>query len=262
MLRRASLKPAINPVRKAGRHLLVFSFVILVTAFLLLSHFGWKSSSAWLRRKLHLRSHARTADSVVRELGESVRDRLRDDLQRVGLSWPPSEIWLVGLKAERRLEVWAGTTPDNRRLLKSYPVLAASGTSGPKLREGDRQVPEGIYRISLLNPNSQYHLSLRVSYPNDEDARLAREESRTRLGGDIYVHGSAVSIGCLAIGDTAIEEVFVLAALAKRLPGIVIAPRDFRVRPPEPADLESKPGWMKERYEKIESEMRGYRTQG
>lgn len=90
-------------------------------------------------------------------------------------------------------------------------MLAASGGPGPKLREGDLQVPEGVYRLTAFNPNSSYHLSLRVDYPNAEDRAaedraVARSDRRTSLGGDIFIHGKAVSIGCLAIGDPGIEE--------------------------------------------------------
>jgi L,D-transpeptidase catalytic domain len=84
--------------------------------------------------------------------------------------------------------------------IHSYSVLVASGHNGPKLREGDRQVPEGFYRITSLNPNSSYHLSIKLNYPNAFDQQHADEEGRDRLGGDIFIHGKAASIGCLAMG--------------------------------------------------------------
>ncbi|NJN46820.1 MAG: L,D-transpeptidase family protein [Candidatus Competibacteraceae bacterium] len=92
--------------------------------------------------------------------------------------------------------------------IKHYPVLAASGTLGPKLCEGDRQVPEGIYRIKSLNPNSAYHLSLELDYPNAFDLRQAERDGRNNPGSAICIHGKAVSVGCLAMGDTAIEELY------------------------------------------------------
>src|SRR5690606_33287906 len=93
-----------------------------------------------------------------------------------------------------------------------YPVLAASGQAGPKLREGDRQVPEGFYAIESLHPNSRFHLALRVNYPNQSDRQRAAEDGRTNLGGDIMIHGSNASVGCLAMGDPAAEDLFVLVA--------------------------------------------------
>lgn len=111
-----------------------------------------------------------------------------------------------------------------------------SGGPGPKRRAGDRQVPEGFYEIDGLNPNSLFHLSLRVDYPNAED-RAAATVPVKELGGDIFVHGGAASIGCVALGDDAIEEVFTLVA---RVPAgrrrILLAPVDLRVNPAPPTD--------------------------
>ena len=86
------------------------------------------------------------------------------------------------------------------------------GASGPKIQRGDKQVPEGVYGISYLNPNSAYHLSLGVNYPNAFDREMAAKDGRKNLGGDIMIHGKNVSSGCLAVGDEPAEELFVLAA--------------------------------------------------
>ena len=138
-------------------------------------------------------------------------------------------VTLIGLKAERQLELWAGDATGPMRHIKTYPVKAASGGSGPKLREGDRQVPEGIYAIESLNPNSRYHLALRVNYPNAFDRARAKEEKRTNLGGDIMIHGKAVSIGCLAMGDSAAEELFIVAAqTGVENVRVLLCPGDFR----------------------------------
>lgn len=107
------------------------------------------------------------------------------------------------------MEVYGIDQKSSNRFLFAYHILAASGTVGPKLREGDEQVPEGIYSISGLNPNSQFHLSLRVDYPNTNDRQQAQLESRTNLGQDIMIHGRAASIGCLALGDEAAEDLFI-----------------------------------------------------
>ena len=86
---------------------------------------------------------------------------------------------------------------------------------GPKRKEGDRQVPEGCYTIAVFNPKSRFHLSLGLDYPNESDRILA---DPARPGGEIYIHGSAVSIGCLPLGDAGIEELY-LAALDTRQRG-------------------------------------------
>lgn len=121
---------------------------------------------------------------------------------------------------------------------------------GPKLRAGDLQVPEGLYRVELLNPNSRFHLSLRLDYPNAFDRRRARADGRTRLGGDIMIHGNAVSIGCLAMGDPAAEDLFVLAAdTGIGHVSVIVAPTDLRVRaaPRDP----TLPPWVDQLYARI-----------
>lgn len=110
-----------------------------------------------------------------------------------------------------------------------YKMTNFSGKLGPKLCEGDGQIPEGVYGVEYLNPNSAFHLSLKVSYPNAMDRRRAREEGRDDLGGDIMIHGGSATIGCIPIGDDAIEEVFFFVANAGRKNvSVVIAPYDMR----------------------------------
>ena len=99
------------------------------------------------------------------------------------------------------------------------------------LSHGHLQVPEGFYALPLLNPDSRYHLSIRVDYPNADDVRHSKVP-RDEMGGDIYIHGSNASIGCLAMGDPAIEELFCLAAQVEPDDReIILAPVDFRRRP-------------------------------
>lgn len=92
------------------------------------------------------------------------------------------------------------------RLLKVYPIQAMSGKLGPKTAEGDRQAPEGFYATTreLLNPRSKFHLAFNIGYPNAYD----REKGRT--GSFIMVHGGDRSIGCFAMGDPAIEEIYTM----------------------------------------------------
>lgn len=138
---------------------------------------------------------------------------LRSLFREKGLAWPPQSLFLRAFKAESTLEVWAGPKGKPLTLVKAYPVCAASGELGPKRREGDLQVPEGFYEVGRLNPTSSYHLSLEVTYPNASDKVLSNKK---RPGGNIYLHGSCVSIGCIAIEDGPIEEVYTLASLTKR----------------------------------------------
>lgn len=180
--------------------------------------------------------------------------RLRPLCDEQGIAFPPTSITLLALKQERRLEVFAGSVGQPLKFLQRYSIQAASGTIGPKLREGDRQVPEGIYPLESLNPNSKFHAALRVGYPNARDLANAKREGRDRLGGDIMIHGGAASVGCLAMGDPAIEELFTLAALAgAENVTIVISPVDLRTTAlqKELSQVDS------ERYEEIRNVLSG-----
>lgn len=171
----------------------------------------------------------RPLDAALGKYGPAARARLHPYFKRAAVDYPPKQVAILVFKRERRLAVWVAGT-HGWRYLRDYAVLAASGHSGPKLREGDYQVPEGLYRIALLNPNSSYHLSMKVDYPNAADRAEAARERRTRLGGDIFIHGKDLSIGCVAIGDPAIEELFTLVAdtgLARTR--VILAPNDLRV---------------------------------
>jgi murein L,D-transpeptidase YafK len=132
---------------------------------------------------------------------------------------------ILVFKNERSVEVHA----PGWRMPRIYPMTAFSGALGPKLREGDGQIPEGVYGIEYLNPNSSYHLSLKVSYPNASDRKRAKADGRTNLGGDIMIHGKAVTIGCVPVGDDAIEDIFYLAAsVGIKNVSVIIAPYDMR----------------------------------
>jgi hypothetical protein len=191
----------------------------------------------------------RTVADAVAKYGPAARSRLAPHFRRVEVAWPPKEIAILVLKKERRVAVWVrGGT--QWRFLRNYPILAASGHAGPKLREGDYQVPEGVYRIAHLNPNSSYHLSMKVNYPNAFDLRMAGRDGRTRLGGDIFIHGKEVSIGCVALGDPAIEELFTMVAeTGHSKVRVVIAPNDLRVA--GPVLHESAPLWVRDLYRTV-----------
>lgn len=197
----------------------------------------------------------RTLDQVLATYGPTARARLHPRFDRIATPYPPAAVTLIGLKAERRLEVWVSPPGERPLIVTTYPVLAASGGPGPKLREGDRQVPEGIYPITFLNPNSLFHLSLRVGYPSAEDRARAAEDGRTDLGGDIMIHGAGGSIGCLALSNTAIEELFVLAAdVGIGSVQTILVPFDLRGRPVPPAP-QGAPAWTADRYASLHRAM-------
>lgn len=205
---------------------LIFAALLLFTAALI-----------WLLRgrPKSLPPKPRTVQGVLVAIGSQVDARLNPDFKKAGVPYPPAKLTLLAFKREKRLELHAVDHAGQFRFVRAYPILGASGGDGPKLREGDLQVPEGFYGIELLNPNSLYHLSLRVNYPNADDLGIARAEGRdlAGLGGDIMIHGGSASVGCLAMGDPAAEDLFVLAARTglDRV-GLLIFPWDFRESPP------------------------------
>ena len=203
-----------------------------------------------------LRGRKTIADRVE-QFGPLVRGRLIPEFKKLNVAYPPNQLILIGFKQEKVLEVWVSNPP---KLLKTYPILGASGSLGPKLQEGDMQVPEGLYRIESLNPNSRYHLSLRISYPNPFDKMKGKLDGRENLGGDIMIHGKSCSIGCLAMGDDAAEDLFILAAeTGIENISIILSPVDFRKRE-LPAEERSTPGWKQELYHLIKVELLKIKT--
>jgi hypothetical protein len=195
-------------------------------------------------------THKKRIEARVKEYGGAVRSRLETDFQKAGIAYPPASLALLAFKQERVLEIYAANRDGKFRFIRSYPILGASGVSGPKLREGDLQVPEGLYHVEDLNPDSLFHLALRVNYPNAYDQEKASSEPREDLGGDIMIHGSTCSVGCLAMGDEAAEDLFVLAALTGiENIALVFSPIDFRERPL--ADMPGSRPWIPELYESI-----------
>ncbi|UYN98478.1 MAG: murein L,D-transpeptidase [Devosia sp.] len=110
-------------------------------------------------------------------------------------------------KQEAQLEVWKQTTSGQYALFKSYAICRFSGDIGPKFKEGDYQSPEGFYNVTpgQMNPYSSYYLSFNVGFPNKFD----RVHGRT--GSNLMVHGDCLSVGCYAMTDAGIAEIYALA---------------------------------------------------
>jgi hypothetical protein len=207
----------------------------------------------------NIRSPAPLEPAIVERIaqyGPAARARMAPFFAAAGIAYPPSRFVLLGFKHERELHLLAPRPDGVLAFVRSYPILGASGTLGPKLRQGDRQVPEGIYAIVYVNPNSVAHLSLALGYPNDYDLARAAEDGRDALGGDIMIHGGETSHGCLAIGDEAAEELFVLAVDAGFDDAVVVlSPVDFRRRVP-PLDP-AQPAWVGDLYARLRTELDG-----
>lgn len=164
--------------------------------------------------------------SVRARLQPQLNDLLRSHGLQLG-----QPVYLRIFKESRELELWMKTAESAPvwKLFRTYPIAAYSGTLGPKMREGDRQAPEGFYDVvpQRLNPASSYHLSFNIGYPNAYD--LAHQ----RTGSYIMVHGSQVSVGCFAMTDPLIEEIYLLveAALHSGTESLPIHSFPFRMTP-------------------------------
>ncbi len=147
--------------------------------------------------------------TAYKEKGE-ITQKLYEDKK---LDIKSLNIYIRVFKQEKELEIWAKDAKmPNFILLKTYPICKMSGKLSPKRKSGDEQVPEGFYKIDRFNPQSSFLLSLGLNYPNKSDRILG---DSAKLGGDIFIHGDCKSIGCMAMTDELIKEIYVMAVDAR-----------------------------------------------
>ncbi len=140
-------------------------------------------------------------------------DTLAKQFKDKGLAYPSGDIFLRSFKSQNEMELWARDSDTAEyKLVKTYRICALSGILGPKRYEGDRQVPEGFYFIEDFNPKSDFHLSLLLNYPNYSDMING---DKKKPGGDIYIHGGCVTVGCVPMTDPVIQEIYTLCLNAK-----------------------------------------------
>lgn len=128
------------------------------------------------------------------------------ELQQAGLELG-APIYVRIFKLEAQMEVWMRKADGQYQLFRTYDICNWSGDLGPKLKEGDKQAPEGYYIVTAkqMNPNSKFHLSFNIGFPN------AYDRHHKRTGSALMVHGGCLSKGCYAITDAAIQELYILA---------------------------------------------------
>lgn len=128
-----------------------------------------------------------------------------------------------GTRKDGYLELFLQNTDGTFEAYKSWPICTYSGDLGPKLKEGDRQSPEGFYFVNSgrMNPNSSYHLSFNLGFPN------AFDRVHGRTGSYLMVHGNCVSIGCYAMTDPVIEEIYTIMGAAFRSGQSIIRVHSF-----------------------------------
>lgn len=180
---------------------------LLLPVFLLLSVIGF-SQGTQVSFIDYQRNFSRPSMAMQKKL-----DTLQKQFAAKGLQWPAANMYIRSFKYDGQLEIWiSNSRKEPYKLFKTYRVCALAGSLGPKRMQGDYQVPEGFYYINEFNPNSTYFLSLGLNYPNASDKILS---DPVRPGGDIYIHGSCVTVGCIPVTDQQIDEIYLLAAFAK-----------------------------------------------
>lgn len=137
---------------------------------------------------------------------------VKGKLLKAGIDTSHFELFIRAFKREAELEVWARSNKTQYKLVETYAICSSSGELGPKRRQGDGQVPEGFYHLSVFNPTSSYHLSLGINYPNKSDKIIVGDANP---GGDIMIHGNCVTIGCMPLTDAKIKEVYIMAVEAR-----------------------------------------------
>ena len=199
-----------------------------------------------------------SVDEVIGTYGAAVRKKLKPMLNALDVPYPPAQMTWICLKQEKVLLLFAKDKSGKQRQILGYPIIGASGAAGPKLKEGDLQVPEGFYRIPSFHPNVIAHMALDVNYPNEEDRSHAKTEGRKKPGCDILIHGSRWSTGCLAMGNEPIEEMFVLAydCGIKNI-RLIFAPCNLTVQKPQ-IDFAKQPAWLPALYKRLSLALKDY----
>lgn len=148
--------------------------------------------------------------TALDEKGKLIEQKLKEK----NIAVDELNILIVAYKAEQELDVYAKRKNESTfKLLSTYDICSSSGGLGPKRRQGDDQVPEGYYYIDRFNPVSNFYLSLGVSYPNQSDKKKSKYQN---LGGNIFIHGSCVTIGCMPMTDNKIKEIYLYAIYARQ----------------------------------------------
>lgn len=160
------------------------------------------------------KAYAQTGLTKKEQMVYDKREKqLKKQFAQASLTWPAKQLYIRSFKQDGELEIWVrNTMTEPFTLFKTYQVCALSGKLGPKRREGDLQVPEGFYYINEFNPNSDYHFSLGLNYPNQSDLYFSDSKAP---GGEIYIHGKCATVGCIPILNNPIEELYVLASIAR-----------------------------------------------
>lgn len=207
----------------------------------------------------HRPSWDKAMDHAITKYGLPQEQKIKNMFEERKISFPPYEIALLAFKKEKKIELWGKNENGAWARIHNYPLAASSGKLGPKLKENDLQIPEGIYHLTEFNPFSNWHLSMMIDYPNEFDKIHAKQDGRKKLGYNIFIHGKSASAGCLAIGNKAIDALFLLVyRVGLNHVKLIIAPNDLRVEKPS-TDLKNQPKWLPALYYKIKTELKPFK---
>lgn len=177
----------------------------------------------------------------LKEVAARVTPGLKTQLEARGLQLG-GPVFVRIFKEEAEVELWLWQEEDKQyHLFKTWSIARYSGTLGPKLQQGDGQAPEGFYFVPprMMNPGSSYHLSFNLGYPNEYDL------FHGRTGSLLMMHGNQVSIGCYAMGDRNIEEIYLLCDAALRAGQLFFRVHSFPFRMnPDRLARESENPWF------------------
>lgn len=184
--------------------------------------------------------------AFIERKATQILKRLEKPMRQAGAVYPPSQVRVAVFKAERKAELWLPDSNGKWRYIKTWRFTASSGKQGPKVYYGDLQIPEGVYGIDNMVPSKAYHLALHMNHPNDYDRAMLLLEGRDPkwMSTGIYVHGGAISYGCVVIGDQNIEELFLLAHKAgQENTKVYVFPHDTDRKSPQFAACPRCPVW-------------------
>jgi TonB family protein len=197
-----------------------------------------------------------TVAEALRKFGPDARKRLQAKFQQTELTYPPKQLTLIALKSEKLLLVFARAKDGKQKQLASYEVVSCSGELGPKLKEGDLQVPEGFYKT--VSMDAKMHMCLWINYPNQTDRKNALLDHRTNLGGAIQIHEGVFSTGCIVVDHDDMAELFVLAHdVGLQNITLLMTPCNLLVQEPA-VDYKKQPKWLPKLYNALKQELAAY----
>jgi hypothetical protein len=187
-----------------------------------------------------------TVDQALKRYGPEAKMRIRKQFQRAKATYPPKHTSWICLKQEKIVLIFAKGEDGKMKQITAYPIVASSGALGPKLQEGDLQVPEGFYKPTNLDAGT--HLCTWVNYPNRTDQANAKLDHRTKLGGNIQIHEGVLSTGCVVLDHDAMAELFILAHdTGCQNADLIMAPCNLVAKNPD-LDFTKQPKWLPKLY--------------